>query len=493
MPVSDVKFDRADPRPAALIQSMRAFGYDLPTAVADIIDNSITAGAKHIWVHGEWNGEASSLSIIDDGSGMTADELVEALRPGSASPLGERDPKDLGRFGLGLKTASFSQATKLTVASKSSQGIVTRMWDLDYVGETGEWRLLRTNSEAMDLLIPRLEKLKTGTIVLWENLDRLPGVLDSDDSDHFLAHLDRVRDHLAAVFHRFLSTPSPLKMYLNGREIIPWDPFMEQNKSTRILPEEKIQFAGSEITVRPYVVPHVSKLSQEDRRVGGGIKRWNAQQGFYVYRNKRLLVGGDWLGLGFVKEEHYKLARIRLDIPNSMDAQWSLDVKKSRATPPAPLKPDLRRIAEATRKEASEVYRHRAARGAQQQVAFSLVWERSGSSENGFEYKINRDHPLIAEMLADKERGNEINRLLKLIEGTVPVPLITMDGLENPNADATREWPTERKRAVASLAKEFIEFKTENGFTRAEAIHEMATCEPFERYPEIIEALKDES
>src|SRR2546428_7939377 len=141
----DVEFDLVPPNAASLVESLRAFGYGLPTAIADLVDNAIFGKARNIWIEFFWDGEESAVCLTDDGCGMSEPELRDAMRAGSRNPLDDRDPRDLGRFGLGLKTASFSQCRRLTVRSKTKDGgAITRCWDLDCIGRTNDWRLLRS-------------------------------------------------------------------------------------------------------------------------------------------------------------------------------------------------------------------------------------------------------------------------------------------------------------------------------------------------------------
>ena len=166
--------EETPPKASAMINTFRAFGYNLQTAIADIIDNSISAKARNVWIDYEWKGSESWVSITDDGEGMDCNTLVSAMTPGSKDPNEDRDLSDLGRFGLGLKTSSFSQCKTLTVATKKKNNpILKRCWDLDFVNSTGKWSLLDYLSDVSHL--ERLSELESGTIVLWERLDRLVG------------------------------------------------------------------------------------------------------------------------------------------------------------------------------------------------------------------------------------------------------------------------------------------------------------------------------
>jgi hypothetical protein len=264
----DASYDVVEPRAAALIESLRAFGYTLPAAIADLIDNSISAQANNIWLNFIWNGPDSYISLADDGCGMTQKQLVEAMRPGSQSPIEERDPADLGRFGLGLKTASFSQCRRVTVRSRPDRGRQsTRCWDLDYVNRTGEWRLLKDGNASTTNRLAGFDEKMHGTIVLWEALDRLVEDDDLDDADaqqRFLALVDDVERHLAIVFHRFMQGSRPLRIYINGTDkdllVRPWNPFLEDHPATQQLQSERIPFQGTTVKVIPFVLPHHDKF-----------------------------------------------------------------------------------------------------------------------------------------------------------------------------------------------------------------------------------------
>lgn len=198
--------EETPPKAGAMINTFRAFGYNLQTAVADIIDNSISAKAENIWIRYEWNGENSWVTITDDGQGMDKDGLVEAMTPGSKDPKDERDENDLGRFGLGLKTSSFSQCKALTVITKKENyQLIKRCWDLDFVNQTGKWNLLDYLSN--DFFKENLLNIPHGTTVVWEKLDRLVGnsnVHNEAARKVFLQEFEEVEEHLSLVFHRFM-------------------------------------------------------------------------------------------------------------------------------------------------------------------------------------------------------------------------------------------------------------------------------------------------
>jgi len=480
------------PRASSLVESLRAFGYSPAAALADLIDNSITARASNCWIRFFWAGRDSFITVLDDGAGMTEGVLREAMRPGTTSPLEERDRADLGRFGLGLKTASFSQCRRLTVRSKTtSTSPAVRAWDLDYVGQTSEWRLLtQAEPETRSRLNP-LDEMQSGTIVAWEKLDRLVGGAEANDERahrRFLSMVDEVEAHLGMVFHRFLSgARKRIKISINGREVTAWDPYMQHHAATQPLASEKLFLHGSELQVSPYVLPHHSRLDDAQSRRGGGPQGWNAQQGFYVYRNNRLLVAGSWLGLGFAKEEHYKLARIAVDLPNTMDHDWDINVTKSKAVPPGVLRDDMLRIARATRDRAVSIYRHRGqivARAASEPWVF--VWLRSDTHRK-ITYRINREHPLVKGFLAslDNASAKSLQMVLRLVEETVPVPTMVVDSSEHPDQQAA---PFDRaaSREVLDVMRLIYQTFRREGISHELALKRLGVMEPFNRFPELI-------
>jgi hypothetical protein len=488
----DEPFDPTPPHAAAIVESLRAFGYDLPTAVADVVDNSISAGARHVWLRFEWDGAASVVSITDDGHGMDAAELVEAMRLGGGGPLAERKPHDLGRFGLGLKTASLSQCRRLTVRSRRSGApLETRCWDLDLIALRNDWRLLRAADALAEPHFAKLATLAHGTTILWQNLDRLTRDQRTDNPKHhdrFLERVESVRRHLGMVFHRLMVGRDAVRLYVNDREVAPWDPFFTEHPATFPLPADPLRLRGLPVSVRPYVLPHFSKLTKDEHEQGAGPRGWLAHQGFYVYRRDRLLVAGDWLGFGWAKDEHLKLARIAIELPNALDHDWQINVTKSRATPPPAMRDDLRRIALRTREEAKKVYTHRGARLVPQKNSERVhLWAPVAKHDRVF-YQINREHPLVRHALATTTDAPALRTLLALVQETIPLQHIAITATENP-ASQPEPFEGAQEAEINEAMRQLYRLFLAAGHAPEEARRRLSSQSPFDQFPALLGTL----
>jgi len=478
------------PDPSALIESLRAFGYSLESAIADIIDNSIFALADKIWLTFFWDGEKSSISIKDNGTGMSEKTLINAMRLGSQSPQDDRDSRDLGRFGLGLKTASISHCREFTVASKTAgNSIFIRCWNLDHINKTKKWQLLIKDDNYHNGLFRELNVLESGTIVLWENLDRLvknTSTTNKKQEDNFYENIDRVKIHLSMIFHRFLSGHKPIKIFINNRPLEPWNPFLINHPATQQLPVEHMVYNGQKIILKPYILPHRSKLSDSQFENAGGPGGWNSRQGFYIYRNNRLIVPGDWLGLGFRKESITKLVRIQVDIPNTLDDNWKIDVKKSVAKPPAELKERFKKIADATIERGILVYRHRG-KIIERENGGDLIFTWNSSIRNGIcHYEINRVHPIIDDILTKSGvLKDEVQAMLHLIEETIPIQLILMNAMKDVDKQpkAFEDTPSDEIKSLLTLVYNLM---SKNGRSEEEIFMKLYNIEPFCDYPKFV-------
>ena len=415
------------PYAPTLIESTRAIGYSLEAAVADIIDNSIAAAAQNVDIF-FFPIDGAYIAILDDGCGMNCEEINSAMQYGSKNPLAVRDAKDLGRFGLGLKTASLSQCRVLTVVSKQGEHIEARRWDIDHVTNSGTWSLLILENDDCAQIphMTDLLKCSSGTLIVWQNLDRLKiGEIKFEES--LGRKIDAVREHLALVYHRYLVGEAgllKLTIRINGAKVRARDPFLSK-KSVQAMDDEAIIVHGEKIIVRPYILPHLSKLSAEEVNELGGKEGLRRQQGFYIYRNKRLLVWGTWFRM-MRQGEMSELARIRVDIPNALDDLWTLDIKKSSAVPPAEVRANLRSIIDKMAEKSKRTWTYRGKRETSDDI--SHVWNRLKTRHGGYIYEINRDYPLIAEIVeAHPEIKAKLSMIFSQIESGIPLNALYLD------------------------------------------------------------------
>jgi len=356
------------PSARRLVQSLRDIGYDLPSAVADIIDNSIAAEATEVRVDLSFEGSDSWVSIADNGTGMTVGDLIEAMRYGTERDYSE---SELGKFGLGLKTASMSQCRRLTVATRSDprrRAIELRQWDLDHIERVDRWEILRVApAQAKAELLDPL-RLHPGTVVLWEHLDRVLKYKIPEGQwalDGFAKLCRLVEDHLAMVFHRFLAGEArrqlPLVIYVNGNRLDAWDPFCRSEPATKKLSKQNLTLHHDgrthRVLLHPFILPSEAQFSSPlAHKRAGGPKRWNHQQGFYIYRNDRLIQSGGWNRIR-TPDEHTKLARIAIDFPRAADSAFELNVAKMQVRVPDELRTQLTALASSYAGAANAAYR----------------------------------------------------------------------------------------------------------------------------------------
>lgn len=473
------------PSAACLIESLRDIGYSMETAIADIIDNSVTAYASAIKIDFSWNNSSPWLCISDDGHGMLSHELINAMRFGSQHPDTKRNEQDLGRFGLGLKTASFSQCRQLTVISKK-EGIVSAYeWNLDWIKDNADsdWKI-RVISEKdiqesflLNDLFENSIHSHDGTIVLWRKLDRY------DDSEKkFNSLVGQTRNHLELVFHRYLSPGVGIKgldIYLNNDPLKAFNPFNPSHPATQELPSQNIGLENEIIRVQPYVLPHYNKTDRENYRKYAGTEGYLQNQGFYIYRNRRLIIKGTWFRL-IKKEELTKLLRVQVDIPNSIDHLWKIDVKKSHASPPEAIKNGLRSIIERISTSGKKVY-HQRGKKLSTRVK-EPAWNRV-QSKGKIQYCINREHHLFAnlesKLIADQK--HQLKALISMLESSFPTELFYSDVAKKPESLDKSDFDIELFSPVLDT---MIGTMNKNSIDTSEIIERILSCDPFASYPE---------
>lgn len=416
----------ATPHAAALIEGLRDIGYSLETAISDIIDNSITAGARRIQILTETFSDEPFIATIDDGEGMTEDELVAAMRPGSRNPLATRDEPDLGRFGLGLKSASFSQCRRLTVVSRKSDNTSAAVWDLDDVAERNEWAVQLLDDFAG---IPGVDQLgPSGTLVLWQKLDRLTGGYSHNATKRAEVINQRIAEterHLRLVFHRFMEEPKPLRILLNGRLLVPLDPFARKNPATIADPEERLTLIRGDVEIQSFTLPHHKQMGKIEWDDIGGPEGHLKSQGFYLYRGRRLILHGTWFGL-CRQSEMTKLSRVRIDIPNSMDSDWKIDVKKSSAQLPPVVRDRLKKVIERILDGSKRTYRKRGQKLVDHERL--PMWHRI-QADGQIRYRPNVDHPAFADFAESLPEGlrRGFFNCIALVGASLPVETLHAD------------------------------------------------------------------
>jgi hypothetical protein len=490
--------EEVPPDPAALIESMRAFGYSLPTAIADLVDNSISAAAATIEVRFDWHGPESTAAVLDDGAGMGQAELIGAMRLGSHNPVEARATHDLGRFGLGLKSAAWSQGRGVTVITRhTGNDVLLRRWDLDHVAQTGRWELLSDAGAAARPLLAQIGERQHGTAVLIEKPDRLVGPAHVDDSAariRFFHAVAQVRKHLGVVFHRFLVGREAITLTVNGEPVTPWDPFMESHPATQAMPRDHLWLGNSPVDISPFVLPHHSRLSEAEDELAAGPRGWTAQQGFYIYRARRLLVAGGWMGLPRMSRlDAVKLARIRVDLDNTVDELWQIDVRKATARIPGPLQPDMERIAHRSRDAAARVFRFRGMQEAREPgtpSALHFVWQ-SNRTRGGRSFTVNREHPVLAALRAQSPATRAaVDQALRLAEEHLPLEAIVLHAQEQPR-DTHTPFDGDA-REVTDILRSSVDAMVTAGTTALRAIDALANVEPFDDFPQVVQVLREE-
>lgn len=412
------------PPGAQLMESMRAVGYSLPTALADVIDNSISASSTNINIFYSAATDEPYVAVLDDGSGMSPTDARTAMQLAGNSVVSDRSATDLGRFGLGLKTASLSQCRKLTVLTKKSSETTGLVWDLDEIAHRGSWSLRVLSEDEMKKLPHHREfsEQDSGTLVVWNNLDRFHNQ-SRTVSRELDAQMIDTKNHLSLIFHQFLngdSGRSKISISINGIPLQGLDPFLSHSQRTQKSSVEKIHVDGKEIDVQSFTLPFINKMTARERELALAPGSLRDSQGFYIYRGGRLVIWGTWFRL-MPKSDAGKLARVKVDIPNSLDHLWSLDIKKSSAVPPVVVRERLRNLAGTMLEPSHKIHHYR---GRKPKIEDSIIrpWELIEDRET-FRYEINREHPVFAALLddADTKVIRALDEALQILEQTFPI------------------------------------------------------------------------
>lgn len=481
------------PRAESLMGSMRSMGYSFESAVADVIDNSVSAGSACVrLLFPMRRDEDLAVGILDDGEGMSRDELFEAMRYGSADVEEVRSTHDLGRFGLGMKAASLSQCRILTVVSKRDGQLAAYEWNYNVIRERQEWVVLAYADEELKALpyVDRLSEQDHGTLVIWREFDLLAKAGGKSLYEVLDDLKETLAQYLGLIFHRYLS--SRFAIYINHGRVSALDPFLESNpKTTDSFKEQTYEIMDSRggeqlIRVKPYILPYGNSLTRRDERLLGPTRELKANQGFYIYRNKRLIVWGKWFGMK-PRGELYKNARIRVDIPNTLDDIWGINIMKGKAVLPNSIKRRLSQVVEETIGSAVNQQTYRGRKSNPQNLDY--IWNRIEERSGTYTYQVNRESP-VYKMVRDRLCETDaacLEMLIAEIETNLPVQQIYIDKANNTLPERRDDKGQDMPERLLQLSIATVDNLVEAGHPISEAIELLMHSEPFSYY----EFLKD--
>lgn len=490
------KDKKINPRADMLMGSMRSMGYSFESAVADVIDNSITARCTTVKVMFPSTPlDELAVGILDDGIGMSREVLINAMRYGSIASEDKREEDDLGRFGLGLKSASLSQCKVLTVISYYEGNVAAYSWDYNYILQRKDWIAKELLKEEILQLpyINELNKQGKGTLILWQDFDILHKSSEGLIFDTLNDMKVRLDDALGLIFHRFLSSnKNKISFYINNHKVRPQDPFLESHPKTTTKKERSIAIKDTtgierHIIIKPFVLPYATDLTDKDRKLIGGIDNLRLRQGFYIYRNNRLIIWGTWFGMK-PRAELTKNARIRVDIPNSLDDIWSIDVKKQSASIPKRIQQQLKNTVMLALDISTAKQTHR---GRKEKIDDDLdyIWERYQDRNNSFYYQINRDSKLFQFVREQMTDGDFylLQMLLNEVEKNLPIQQMYID---KSNEKITIQESDQRLEEVLEIGTSMAKsIKTFTNRSYQHIVDDLMKSEPLCNFSQVREIL----
>ncbi|NVK73885.1 MAG: ATP-binding protein [Oceanospirillaceae bacterium] len=471
--------DEIIPDPESLLESIRSVGYSLKEAISDLIDNSISANATSIRVIINLEGDGE-FHLIDNGDGMDHQKLVSSFRLGSTNPKTTRDENDLGRFGMGMKTASLSQCRSVTVTSKQNNFVVSRTLDLDEVSKQKKWVI--GEKEVHSGIVKQLDDLEHGTIISWEKIDHT--YVSKEENDNLL--LD-VRNYISLCFHRFMEkTNNKISFYLNDVLIKPISPVVE---GSQIFSEIALDDIDSKM--RAFTIP--IRKDNNSFSIFNSFELFNGlenQQGIYIYRSDRLLCFGGWLGI--VKPNNsYKLCRVIIDFKNdySSDSKWSIDIKKTKAEIPYEYRQEIKRFVQKAQKDSSikigKYNRVEMGSSIRNLYENAELWIIKKNTKYGYwEYSLNMENPIFKGLL-EKVKKKELKVLLDIISRNIPIADIIDNNDEEPANHDTLYAEIDLQDILVNEKKQsqqLLQIFLQSGETKSEAIEKILSVEPFVRH-----------
>jgi hypothetical protein len=424
-------FELANPNPEFLIKSIAEQGYSLETALADLMDNSITANATRIEVLTKVDSEPFILFIADNGDGMDEASLKKNMQFPSKSPEDTRDISDLGRFGLGLKTASFSQTRIFTVLSrkKGSDKFFGLTWDVNHLKKSGKWEMILNSEEEISNIIEQYSSISKehlnnssefipNTIVVWKGLYKFENYVNEKNKQDALKEeiTNTTSEYLSIVFHKFMERQNNrLQIRINNTIVNPFNPFPVENSNLRALEPLQKEFGNDFVKIQGFVLPNTS-IKDDSNTWTPKNKSLMDMEGLYIYRADRLILFGGWNGL-IKKMPRLQLGRLKIDIGNKVDHLFHLNVAKSQINIPHDLKNAfLRAIVDLKTEAQKEYFNHGLKSFKQRPTEYSSELFYKTATNKGVLLRINDEFPLLKSLKSslNSNQKAELNFILKM-------------------------------------------------------------------------------
>ena len=444
------------PEPKSHIKTLMRIGYDFNSAIADIIDNSITAKAKKINIICPPETDNPFLTIVDNGIGMEPEELIQNMRIGCKDPNQKRDAGDLGRFGSGMKTASFSHARRLTVIShKKGKKIAAACWDIDEIEDKNAWCLRELNEKDIhDLDHLDKELIKgVGTQLIWEKIKKFEETDHNNSKNSIETSMVDLNKYLALHFHKFLQGPNKINIYVQKLKVEPVDPFLTTKNGYQEGPTDETFVKGGKLQIKSHTLPHHSNLTQSEIDNIGGMEEIYKGQGLYIYRENRLIIAGGWMGLSRTYQLG-KLARIEINIPSGLDDEWSTDVKKSSLQLPQKIKNRLKNLIQQPIKKSKRTYNFR---GKKEEA--NEYWKIIETRDKNIIYQIDTGNNELIKIAKETPKKNTSNlkEYLKNLAKNLPINHIHSKVSSDPKSikqdDVIFEFSEKQLKEIKELMK----------------------------------------
>jgi len=456
-----VQYEDVTPNPEYLIKSIAEQGYSLESALADLIDNSISANATQVEVLIKTNKEPFILYLTDNGDGMDEETLKASMHFPSTSPDSSRDLNDLGRFGLGMKTASFSQTRKFTVLSRKKGSIQyhARTWDLEAL-EDNKWQLIVNTQQEIEQIVTQyqtqssdnlnqFENYEPNIIIVWHGLYKYEEYLEEGNRRKALKReiTEVTTDHLSLVFHRFMERKRlPLQIRVNNIQLEPFNPFPEKN--LRSIEFKQKGFGTDSIKLEGFILPSTSIKEAEDSYTSIWTTKYRSlldMEGIYIYRADRIILFGGWNGL-IRKAPRLQLARLRVNIGNSVDHLLHLNVAKSQVIIPHELKDAFESYINELKDEAKKEFFNRGISKFPKKSAICESLFVRNASNKGVLLEVNADFSILKQLNEELSPSNKakLKVFLKMINTQISSIKQTHEdkvflGIEQENNISTEE------------------------------------------------------